>query len=117
MKARVYAGNGRVIEAASIDEARERLGTDDIKSARKPTRKEFLLWTWLHCHRKEGLMLKVMNGQAEAPWMERYRQDPNVVYQDLKAFGARSRDFVFLGDRDYDKEAHGEIFYEREHRA
>lgn len=117
MKSRVYAGNGKVIEAASLDEARAILGTDEIKSARKPTRKEFLLWTWLHCKRKEGLMLKVMTGKEAAPWMDRYREDPNCIYRDLKMFGARTRDFVFLGDRDYDKEEHGEIFYERRKRA
>ena len=110
---RIYQGNGRLIEAKSLEEAREILKTDDVRSYRKPTKKEFMLWMWLHCGRKDGKLIKIMAGREEAPWLENYRRNPNVIKTDFAAWGIKPSHFVMAGEKRYDKERHDGFFYER----
>ena len=108
----LYKAQKRLIEAKNDEEAEKILGTRDFRRYRKPTEKEFMMWVWLRCGKKDGKVIKLMLGER-APFLEEYAADPRIVRRELKAAGIWPEAWVMMGEEGYDQEEHGELFYQK----
>lgn len=113
----IYKRGNDLIEAKSLAEAISIFGAEDgIRAYRKPSEKAFMMWCWLRCGRKDGKLIKISMGEP-APFIDEYREDPNIVLRELREAGVRLGDWVSMGDPDYDYDRHEELFYRKEWRS
>lgn len=107
----LYKHDNDIIEADSREEAARILGTDDLRSFRKPSEKAFLLWCWFRCDRKDGRLIKLTQSAEPADFILEYRDDPNIVRRQLREWGVKVSEWAKFGEPRYDYERHTELFH------
>lgn len=79
-----------------------------------PSKKAFIIWSWLMCEKKEGRLLKMTYGRTNNFLLMQFRRNPLIVMKYFKDNKIKLKDYAMVGDKDYDEKiGNGRLVYDK----